>query len=206
MATMTISEAEHVIDIVVAVLLQEPTTSKGEDKRSCYWHNYTRLSILQGYDVFQIDTALKLRLANMFLFLAKENDFEEKFTKEIRICTLPAPALSLFIPDDLMAKYEQLDKLSKTLSRDSLEFLERETSINEEFVAFRNGWRKKLLPLETASSFGKYCRCVGANDPIYWQKVYTRIGIEYTSTSPKGNTPVYPETNPDDYDDNEHSL
>jgi hypothetical protein len=28
------------------------------------------------------------------------------------------------------------------------------------------------------------------NDHIYWQKIYTRLSLEYTSSAPKGNDPV----------------
>jgi hypothetical protein len=137
----------------------------------------------------------------MFLFLAGKNDFEERFAEEIKICKLPLLPLSLFIPDDLMAKLEQLAELSKTLPRDSPEFLKRELPVTRELSAFEKEW-PKFLSLEMTSSFGEYCRCIGVNDPIYWQKVYTRIGIEYTSTSPKGNAPVYTKTNSDFRDDN----
>ena len=199
MATMTISEAEHIINITVAALLEEQTSSNGEDQKNHFLEYYCHkpISTLQGYDVFQIDIALKLRLANMFLFLAEKNGFKERFAEEIRICTLPILPLRMFIPDDLMAKLEQLTKLSKTLPQDSPEFMKRKLPVIRELAAFKE-WPlkdKKFLSLETSASFGEYCRCVGANDPIYWQKVYTRIGIEYTSTSPKGNTPVYTETN-----------
>jgi hypothetical protein len=44
-----------------------------------------------------------------------------------------------------------------------------------------------LSPLETPESFGNYCKHIGVNDPIYWQKIYTRLDLEYTSTSPRGN-------------------
>ena len=189
---MTISEAEHVIDIAIKAL--ERTSSNGGNKRNHYWDYYYKpISTLQGYDVFQIAIALKLRLANMFLFLSERNDFEEKFAEVIRFCTPPFLGLRHFIPDDLMAKLEQLAELSKTLPRYSPEFLKRELPIMREVTAFTE-WPlkdKKFLSLETSESFGDYCKSIGAKDPIYWQKIYTRIGLEYTSTSPNGNSPVY---------------
>ena len=195
MATMTILEAEHVIDIVAAVLQDRPS-SNGEDKRNRYWDYYhTPISALQGYDVFQIDIAIKLRIANMFLFLAGRNDFEEQFAEEIRTCRLPILPLSNFIPDDLMAKLKQLAELSQTLPRNSPEFLKREIPVMREVTACTEWFLKdkKFLSLETSESFGDYCKSVGSQDPIYWQKIYTRIGLEYTSQSPKGNCPVRPE-------------
>ena len=49
---------------------------------------------------------------------------------------------------------------------------------------------KRLASDETGSSFGDFCKSLGATEPNYWQHVYDRIGIEYTSDSPRGNRPV----------------
>ena len=192
MATMTISEAEHIID-VFATALQKERPPKNEE--NFYWKRYRHhlpLSILQGYDVFQFDIALKLRIANMFLFFEGKNDFEEQFAKEIRICTLPSASLIMFIPDDLLAKFKYLAELSKTLSRESSEFRKYERPILEEDRAHTEWFisNEKFRSLETSESFGAYCRRIGANDPIYWQKIYTRLSLEYTSSSPKGNKSV----------------
>jgi len=193
MATMTISEAEHIIDILAAALQKEQPHSNIKNEKNYYWNRYCNhlpISILQGYDFFQIDIALKLRIANMFLLLERRDDFEEKFAKEIRICTLPI--LSRFIPDDLMAKFKFLAELSKTLPRSSSEFRKCERPILEEDYAHTDWFisDKKFSSLETSESFGAFCRSIGANDPIYWQKIYTHLGLEYTSSAAKGNSPV----------------
>ncbi|MCX5717391.1 MAG: hypothetical protein NTW44_03600 [Nitrospirae bacterium] len=193
MATMTIEEAEHIIGIVATALIGDGTSSNGEKKRGHFCRHYEPISILQGYDIFQIDIALKLRLANWFLFHADRSDFEEQFAEDMMCCRLPFGSLSYFIPYDLIAKLEQLDVLSKTLSRDSLEFLKREQTVNREVSAY-DRWileNEKFLSLETTQSFGDFCKSIGATDPIYWQKIYTRLGLEYTSSAPKGNAPVY---------------
>ena len=195
MATMTISEAEHIIDILAAALQKEQPPSNGENEKNYYWNRYRHhlpISILQGHDVFQIDIALKLRIANMFLFLVERNDFEEQFAKEMKICTLPVLALNRFIPDDLLAKFKYLAELSKTVPRDSFEFRKCERPILEEDYAHTEWFigDKKFRSLETSESFGAYCRSIGANDPIYWQKIYTHLSLEYTSSAPKKNSPV----------------
>ena len=53
MATMTISEAEHIINITVAALLEEQTSSNGEDQKNHFLEYYCHkpISTLQGYDV-----------------------------------------------------------------------------------------------------------------------------------------------------------
>jgi hypothetical protein len=82
--------------------------------------------------VFQIDIALKLRIANWFLFVAEENDFEEKFKEVIKTCTLPILTLTMFIPDDLMAKFKYLAELSKH-SRETLP-----NSVNVNVLLWKN--------------------------------------------------------------------
>jgi hypothetical protein len=52
MATMTVLEAEHIIDVVAAAL------DRGNEISTHWWHSYTSLSVLQGYDIVQIDIAL----------------------------------------------------------------------------------------------------------------------------------------------------
>ena len=48
---------------------------------------------------------------------------------------------------------------------------------------------ERFASVETGSSFGEFCKTLGATEPNYWQRVYERIGIEYTSDSPRGNSP-----------------
>jgi hypothetical protein len=187
MATMSIIESEHIIDLVVVAF------DRHNDSIDRWWHAYKPLSVFQGYDVFQIDIALKLRVSNMFLYFSARNDFEEQFEKEITWSQFPFFGLHLFIPDDLMVKIKQWDKDSKTLSRDSDEYFDQNGALMEEVHTFEKSYieDKKYLSLETSESFGNYCKSLGANDPLYWQKIYTRLGLEYTPTSPKGNAPAY---------------
>jgi len=184
MATMTVPEAEHVIDLVVTAL------DRRNDKAGKWWNSYRSCSAFQGYDFYQIDIALKLRIANGFLFLSRQPNFEEQFAKEVQFCEIPILPLSLFVPEELMTKISQWDKDSKTLSKESLEYLDREGDLMDE-VSVHERWfleDNKFLATETSESFAAYCKCIGTNDPIYWQKIYTRLGLEYTSTSPRGNS------------------
>ncbi len=175
MSTMTPLEAEHILDIVSAALQEE-----GE--LSVYL-----LSALHGYDVFQIDVALKLRLANEMLVLARRDEFEEKFTEGIKLYSaIPMQVLSLFVPDEKMAEL-------KKLPRGSTEFVIETSRLMTAWLDYSTPPTikdKRFADLETIESFGDYCKHVGAEDPLYWQKIYTRIGLEYTSTCPKGNYPA----------------
>lgn len=184
MATMTVPEAEHVIDLVVSAL------DRRNDKIDDWWKSYKSRSVFQGYDFYQIDIALKLRIANAFLFLSRRPNFEEQFAKEVQFCTIPILPLSLFIPDEVMAKISKWVKASEMLPKDSIEYIETKHEIMSE-VFVHEKWfleDEKFLATETSESFADYCKNIGADDLIYWQKIYTRLGLEYTSTSPRGNS------------------
>ena len=163
MATMTILEAEKVVDIVANAL--EATG-----------HRHRPVSALQGYDIYQICTALKLRLANEFLLSAHRDDFEQQFSDGLRLYdSTPWHVINGFVPDD------QVDVIGAKRVFDPID--PSTMSLSDE----------RLAAEETASSFGEYCKSIGTKDDLYWQKVYTRLRLEYTPTSPKGNDPVFAE-------------
>lgn len=130
--TMTISEAEHILDILRSAL----------ESSDC--------SRLKAYDLFQIDTALKLRIANEYLFLRRKDTFEEQF----------ASGLKLYggMPFKLGLLFDEFNPIDSS----TMDFKD-----------------KRVAALETASSFGDYCRSIRPEDPDYWKKIYARIGLEY---------------------------
>lgn len=156
MATMTMAEAESILDIV-SVALQDTS------------HRHYSVSALKGYDIYQIRTALKLRIANELLHLAHRDDFDEQFADGLKIYSGIPWSIMRFVPGD------QVDSL---MAEGVFNPLDHPSTMTWE----------RFDSVETETSFGDYCRSLGTDDPIYWQKVYTRIGLEYTSTSPKGNT------------------
>ena len=159
MATMTISEAYYVVhDIVAPALL---ATRGGHARKP--------VSLLKGYDLVQICTAFNLLIANEFLLSAicgasgvSGAETEKMFAESVKLYRVPLAALCLFVADD------QVDVI--TAKRALVDFDD-----------------PLLFSQETASSFAEYCKSVGADDPMYWQKIYTRAGLEYTMTSPRGN-------------------
>lgn len=173
-STMTIREAEEILDI---------TRSALQDESDPYYH---RASLLKGYDVFQIDKALKLRIANEFLCFADRDDGDQRFTEGLNTYSgIPFSIANLFVPDDQLARLEQL-------SPDSPDFFKTKLAISPSMLDsdgnFKDG---RLASLETTDSFGNFCRSIGASDPNYWKKVYERIGLEYSATSPPGNEYFY---------------
>jgi len=160
MATMTILEAEHILDIIIK---EVQNTS----------HRHHPVSALEGHDICQIETAAKLRIANEFLACALRSLPEERFAEGVKVWEgVTGIVMLTFVPDD------QVDKVGADLVFD----------LDPATMAYKD---KRLGSLETGSSFANYCRSVGAKDPLYWQKIYTRIGLEYTAESPRGNQPVF---------------
>ena len=184
MATMTISEANQIVELL-HVLFAEGRQVYGKYP----------VSLLQGWDLFQIGMAQKLYIANAFLLFAKRDDSEEKFTAILEHFD---PAMLIIAPEFVEdQELDELRQLSKTYSEDSHEFESRRIRMSPCFwdnstLTFKD---KRVAASETPSSFGSYCRSVGAKDSVYWQKTYTRIGLEYTSTSPRGNELVFVDKN-----------
>src|SRR5882757_5337231 len=89
--TTTIQEAERILDIVSAAL-QEAS------------HPHP-VSALQGYDIFDICIALKLRIANEFLLLSRRPDFDARFSEGLRLYqSLPWQVMSSFVADDQLGQ------------------------------------------------------------------------------------------------------
>ena len=96
MGTMTVSEACYVVfDVLAPALL-----AKREG------HVRKPVSALKGYDLVEIDLALKLVVANEFLLLTGRNDFEKKFAEGVKAYTVPVAGLLLFVADDQVDDYD----------------------------------------------------------------------------------------------------
>jgi len=147
---MTIAEAEKIIDIVSAAL--EDTS-----------HRHRPVSALKGYDIYRICTALKLRIANEFLVLAGRDDCDEKFADGLKLYdSVPWQVMRSFAPDD------QIDSLHAEMVFNP---------IDTATMRFKD---QRLASEETPSSFGDYCKSVGSKDPVYWEKIYARLGLVYS--------------------------
>jgi hypothetical protein len=158
---MTMAEANQILDIVIEAQMNLMHLS----------HRRPPISALKGYDIYQIFTAFKLIVANEFLILAWRNDFEKQFEDGLSLydsCIINI--MGTYVPDN------QVDNI---LAESVFNPIDWSTMTLKDWEA----------DIESVSSFGDYCKSLGTNDPLFWQKVYTRLGLEYTSTSPKGNNP-----------------
>ena len=161
---MSLPLAEYILDAVSAALQD---TS----------HRRHPQSALRGFDIVQICTACKLRVANEFLISRAvaqiRPDAEKRFLDGIRLYdSLPWQISMTFVADD------EIDSIS---AKSAFEIIDpSSTKIRDEFARE-----------ETADSLAIFCKSV-ENDPLYWQKIYTRLGLEYNSSSPNGSVPVEP--------------
>ena len=158
---MTIHEAWRILNIVSAALQDES-------------HPYGQhpISSLQGYDIFDILVALKLRIANEFLQLVHRSDFEQQFAEGLKLYDN--------IPWQIMRSFVADDQVGQIGARPVLSAVDPTTMQLD----------KRFASIETGSSFGDFCRSLGPEEASYWQLVYERLGIESTLGSPRGNLPV----------------
>ena len=166
-AVMTLAEADRIIDIVLEALQADDDIP---------FHPVSRL---QGYDLLQFVAAVKLRLASMSLALAETGAPSERFDEEVTFWESgPFNSFSsLFIPDIEFHKLRHLPRDSKEYY-DTVMLLKCSTS------------DERFLELETISSFAEYCRFVDPSDPLFWEKIYDRIGLPYSGMISKGNQPA----------------
>ena len=170
---MTMEEAENIIGIVSLALIDKS------------WPHPK--SLLQGYSVYEIDTAVKLRIANEFLISMHSEELLADFDKAV-IYTygrIPLMVYSNFVSDEV------LKELKQKFVPNSREYRIQSSMIRPNPFDENGIKDKKFGSLESIESFASYCKLIGGDDPLYWQKIYTRISLKYTSTSPEGNYPVF---------------
>ena len=124
MATMTMLEANHILDIIFKELQD---TS----------HRHRPVSALEGYDICQIDSAVKLQIANKFLHCALKSNPVECFADAMKVYGLAIGVVTLnFVPDD------QVDDIGA----ESVFGLDPDYTYKD----------KRIGSLETESSFANY--------------------------------------------------
>ena len=149
---MTIAEAERILDLVSAALQDE--THRGQHP----------VSALQGYDIFAIMTALKLRIANEFLQLSGRPDFDQQFADGLKLYdSIPWQIMQSFVADD------QVGEIGAPLVMSAVDPATMQLD-------------KRFASVETGSSFGDFCKSLDPTAANYWRRVYDRLGIECTDS------------------------
>jgi hypothetical protein len=134
-------------------------------KDSIYLYPY---SAMNGYDIFDIDNALKI-------FLARQIQRKQLSEKEItQLSEWGAQGIfnyiTSFAPDEFV--YE-LNKLKK----DSPEYFNKKDEFESNPL---QGMVRIFIDehKENTTDFFNFCLSLDRNNPTYWKEVYNRLGIE----------------------------
>ncbi len=115
-------------------------------------------------DIFEIMTALKLRIANEFLQLSGRPDFEQQFADGLKLYdSIPWQIMQSFVADD------QVGQIGAPLVMSAVDPATMQLD-------------KHFASVETGSSFGEFCKSMDPTAANYWQRIYDRIGIEFTDS------------------------
>ena len=154
---MTIQKANEIMDIVIPLMI-----NRNQEDRS-----YFGYSELKGYDIYDVDNAIKLYDA---FYYYKKGSLEKEELNKIwnnddaflyNLCRSLVPDKTL--TELKKYKYRSSEYFSKVF----------ELVDHKEFDIFMNSEN------ETVESFLKYCIKVGRDNPEYWVRVYYRLGLVY---------------------------
>lgn len=163
LTTMSLKEANKIIEIYSNILSHSLELGKFEK---------FRYSKLRGYDVFDIDNALKVTLAyNAFNTSIIDDIAFGKLKKEAGENTVGVMCFfTSFAPDSIVQQLKKLDP-ADIYSRSEAYKLEGDFFESELYKAFSK--------TESQDSFLDYCLSIDKSDSNYWEKVYNRLGITW---------------------------
>jgi len=175
--TLTIRKAKFIFDVIC---------DENLDKSSRKDH---QIFAIGGYNEFQVSMALKLNIANEFLLLSQIFEKDDTLEKAFSNALSNYEHLYLDTLEDFATIYE-IDNLYKT-NTESIEFKKILATIRRRQTGAwtKNGAFLNDDFIESLTSFGNYCKSLGVKDPDYWQRIYNRLGLDYTTSCPNGNKP-----------------
>jgi hypothetical protein len=164
---MTLKEAKKISGLVTDIFAQKPK------------NGYLRESQLCGYSLFDIHHAYALVIALRRQLAAYEPNMKSeayKYADLVAGLVVSVPAMVL--PD------QEVDRLTQ-IPNDTNEYKRIKMGIIVEQI---NRWNSNPVwgKQEAIDSFNKFCWLLDPKDTLYWQKVYTHLGLPYDSDSPKG--------------------
>ncbi len=175
--TITIKNSYEIIDVI-----GEPEFDNSARKNHHVFANI-------GYSEFVVSQAIKLGLANEFLLISSRINEKSKAEKLFSGSFRHHESDYLFNLEDFMS-YDEMDHLFD-LKFESSEFRQALNKIRCELAEFKekdDSFFNEIF-FESITSFGYYCISIGVSDPNYWENIYDRIGLNYTSNCPNGNEP-----------------
>lgn len=164
---MTLKQAEYITDHVAKVFAVKGT-------------NFFPRSQLQGYSFTEISQAFALMIA--------KNRQIAWYSAEMKVgCDKYADIVGALIASfqTTIAPDADVEKIAK-YQPDSAERKELARQIFLRQLETRTPEREKLLKEETSISFNAFCWTLVSEDPLYWQKVYSHIGLPYDENCPIG--------------------
>ena len=121
-----------------------------------------------SWDLLHIDAAFKLRIAWEYLKLAGRPDFEAIWKDGLTHYGSGLWHVASFFVRDFQAGDLGADSAFDILDEETLAL------------------KEPMASMETAASFGAFCESLTPEEPRYWERVYERIGLDYTLDSPSG--------------------
>lgn len=162
---MSIELANEVIKIYTDLLIKR-------EENNIHYYPY---SVLKGYDIFDIENALKLLTANRVYNSAelKEQNLSEyrKYASEDGGAVFTF--FSAFIPSNIFKQLIKFPYGSTEYRQKEFELLYDEEMPKE----MRKFFARQT---ETVDSFLDYCIKLGSDNPEYWIKVYSRLNLSYS--------------------------
>jgi len=165
---MNLDKAEEIVKVFSIALQGKKTTLP-----------VRRKSDLKGFTLSEIDTACKLIIARNYLEFNGTPEGDDLFKKVVGNFGFSIYGIfTLFVDDEEFNELEKMD-------RSSTDYKKKLSTLVSKGANENNPEYQKFLQLETMESFGNFCRHVGKDDPLYWQKIYTHLGLRYDPDSPK---------------------
>ncbi len=135
-------------------------------------------SDLQGYNILDVDNALKIVVAYSVFNLNKS---DENALKNLKAYSSNAGGavvsfFTSFVPDEVIPEIDKLDPNDKNSLLD--------------FIDLTNNYKdsdlyKTFLNQETHGSFLKFCLDIDRSDINYWEKIYARLSLTWDTKDVK---------------------
>lgn len=164
LTTLSFKEAQKIIDLYASILIHSENLGL---------NNRFRYSQLKGYDIYDIDNALKLTSAYRVFNCKERSDTALSKLREATNVDGGASMsfFNLFEPDNIVQQLNKIDLSNPT------EAIIKQREIRGDY--FQSQLWKDFSKTETHESFLNFCLQLDMADRDYWEKIYDRLGITW---------------------------
>lgn len=164
---MNLADADRMVDIAANALAR---TSGGV---------VGRRSWLRGVDEEKLVAALMLRLARTYLHEKTLPDGRSLFAFTVECATgIHMALLSNFAEDHEVDEIEKMPSDSRECILRRAKLMTRHLDTPAEAEAFERG--------QAIGRFSEFCETLDREDPLFWQKVFTAIGLPFDPKTFRG--------------------